>query len=45
MVRGVYPDCDEVRVRFPIDPEDFFVNEPAPRAGIARIERPDLLAA
>jgi hypothetical protein len=44
VVRVSYPDCG-VRVKFPIDPEGFFVNEPAPRAGIARIERPDLLAA
>ncbi len=44
VVRGSYPDCD-VMVKFPIDPEDFFVHEPAPRVGIVGIGRPDLLAA
>ena len=44
VVRGGYPDC-EVRGMFPIDPEDFFVNEPAPRAGIVGIDPPVLLAA
>jgi hypothetical protein len=43
VVRVGYPDCG-VRVKFPIDPEGFFVNEPALRAGIVGIERPDLLA-
>ena len=43
VVRVCYPDCG-VRVKFPIDPEGFFVNEPALRAGIVGIDRPDLLA-
>jgi hypothetical protein len=44
VVRVGYPDCG-VRVTFPIDPEGFFVNEPALRAGIVGIDRPVLLAA
>jgi hypothetical protein len=44
VVRAIYPDCG-VRVKFPIAPEGFFVNEPALRAGIVGIDRPDLLAA
>ena len=44
VVRGSYPHCD-VRVKFPIDPEGFFVKEPAPRSGIVRVEQPDLIAA
>jgi hypothetical protein len=44
VVRVGYPDCG-VRVKFPIDPEGFFVNEPAPRAGVVGIDRPALLAA
>jgi hypothetical protein len=43
IVRVGYPDCG-VRVKFPIDPEGFFVNKPALRAGIVGIDRPDLLA-
>ena len=43
VVRLSYPNCG-VRVKFPIDPEGFFVNEPALRAGIVGIDRPDLLA-
>ena len=33
------------RVKFPIDPEGFFVKEPAPRSGIDGVEQPDLMAA
>jgi hypothetical protein len=44
VVRGRYPRCD-VRVKFPIDPEGFFVKEPAPRSGIDGAEQPDLIAA
>ena len=44
IVRGRYPRCD-VRVKFPIDPEGFFVEEPAPRSGIVGVEQPDLIAA
>jgi hypothetical protein len=43
--RVCYPDCGNVRVKFPIDPESFFVNQPAPRAGRVRRDRADLLAA
>ena len=45
VVRGVYRDCDEVRVKFPIDPEEFFVNEPTPGAGIVGVESLNLIAA
>ncbi len=44
VVRGRYPRCD-VRVKFPIDPEGFFVEEPAPRSGTIGVEQPDLMAA
>jgi hypothetical protein len=44
VVRSNYPGSD-VRVKFPIDPEGFFVNEPAPRARIVGVDRPDLRAA
>lgn len=44
VVRGSYPGC-AVRVKFPIDPEGFFMNEPAPRTGIVEVNQPDLLAA
>jgi hypothetical protein len=44
VVRESYPGCD-IRVKFPIDPEGFFVKEPAPRAEIVRGDRPDLMAA
>jgi hypothetical protein len=39
-----YPNA-EVRVRFPIDPEGFFVEEPTARAGIVSIEKPKAIAA
>ncbi len=45
VVRGSYPDCDDVRVKFPIDSESFLVHEPAPRAGIVGVESPDVIAA
>jgi hypothetical protein len=41
---AVYPNAD-VRVRFPIDAEAFFVREPATRAGIVSFERPEELVA
>ena len=42
---GSYPGCD-IRVKFPIDPEGFFVAEPAPRRlGIVGVERPEVIAA
>ena len=44
VVRGSYPGCD-IRVKFPIDPEGFFVAEPAPRVGIVGVERPEFIAA
>jgi hypothetical protein len=44
VVRGRYPRCD-VRVKFPIDPEGFFVKEPAPQSGLVGAEQPDLIAA
>ena len=44
IVRVFYPDCG-VRVKFPIDPEGFFVNEPAPRAAMVGIDQLELLAA
>jgi len=44
VVRGRYPGC-AVRVKFPIDPEVFFVKEPAPRSGIVGVDRLDLIAA
>ena len=43
-VRERYPNTD-VRVRFPIDPEGFFVNEPAARAGLIEREQRELGAA
>jgi hypothetical protein len=39
-----YPNA-EVRVRFPIDPEGFFVEGPTARAGIVSIEKPKAIAA
>jgi hypothetical protein len=39
-----YPNA-EVRVRFPIDPEGFSVDEPAEGAGIVSIEKPEAIAA
>jgi len=44
VIRGSYPGC-VVRVKFPIDPEGFFVKEPAPRTGIVEVSQPDLIAA
>ena len=45
VVRVSYPDCDDIRVKFPIDPESFLVHEPATRAGIVGVESRDLIAA
>jgi hypothetical protein len=39
-----YPNA-EVRARFPIDPESFFVEEPTARAEIVSIEKPKAVAA
>jgi hypothetical protein len=44
VVRGSYPGCD-IRVKVPIDPEGFFVWEPAPRMGKVGVERPEFIAA
>ena len=44
VVRGSYPGC-AVRVRFPIDPEGFFVKQAAPRLGIVGVESQALIAA
>ena len=44
LVGGRYPGSD-LGVVFPIDPEGFFVEEPAPRSGIVGVEQPDLIAA
>ena len=44
VVRRSYPGYT-VRVKFPIDPEGFFVKEPTPRAGIVGVDQPDLIAA
>jgi hypothetical protein len=41
---ATYPNA-EVRVRFPIDPEAFFVKDLAARAGIASLERAEGIAA
>jgi hypothetical protein len=43
LVAGRYPGGD-YGVKFPIDPEGFFVKEPADRAGIVNLERPGVLA-
>ncbi len=44
VVRVSYPGCD-IRVKFPIDPEGFFVREPASRLGIVGVEWPEFIAA
>ena len=43
-VRERYPNTD-VRVRFPIDPEGFFVVDPGARAGQIEDEQPEHRAA
>jgi hypothetical protein len=44
LVAARYPgrDCE---VKFPIDPEDFFVKDPVARPEIVGFEQPDLIAA
>jgi hypothetical protein len=44
IVAAAYPKA-EVRVRFPIDPEAFFVEGPATRAEIVNFIRPEEMAA
>lgn len=41
---AVYPNAD-IRVVFPIDPEAFFVRDPAARAEIVSVERAEGMAA
>jgi hypothetical protein len=41
---AVYPDAD-VRVKFPIDPEAYFVRDPAARAEMVSLGRPEEMAA
>jgi hypothetical protein len=44
VVARLHPDrC--YRVKFPIDPEGFFVKDPAARAGIVDLEQPGEIAA
>jgi hypothetical protein len=44
LVAARYPDWD-CRVKFPIDPEGFFVKDPAARPEIVDFDQPDLIAA
>ncbi len=44
LVGARYPGGD-VRVKFPIGPEDFFVKDLAARAAIVGFEQPDVMAA
>ena len=44
VVRGSYPGCD-IRVKFPMGPKGFVVNELAPRTSIVEVDQPDLIAA
>ncbi len=44
VVRGSYPGCD-IRVKFPIDPDSFFVKQAAPGLGIVGVESQALIAA
>jgi hypothetical protein len=44
LVARRYPGRD-LGVKFPVDPEDFFVEDPAARAGIVAFERPEKIAA
>jgi hypothetical protein len=44
LVAGRHPDRD-YRMTFPIDPEGFFVKDPAARPEMVGFERPDLIAA
>jgi hypothetical protein len=41
---AVYPNAD-IRVVFPIDPEAFFVRDPAARAELVSVERAEGMAA
>jgi hypothetical protein len=44
LVRGRYPKAN-VRVRFPIEPESFFVKDRPARSGIVGLEHPAVVAA
>jgi hypothetical protein len=44
LVATRYPESD-VRVRFPIDPESFFVKDSAARAGVVSLKQREGLAA
>jgi len=44
VVRGSYPGCT-ARVKFPIDPEGFFVKESTPRGELVGVDQADLTAA
>ncbi len=44
IVAARYPGGD-CRVKFPIEPEGFFINDAAAGTGIVGLERPDLIAA
>ena len=44
LVGGRYPGRN-LRVKFPIDPEGFFANDPAAPAEIAEVESPERTAA
>ncbi len=44
LAQGLYPGGD-CRVKFPIDPEGFFVKDCAARAGLIGFERADRMAA
>ncbi|MDP8946586.1 MAG: hypothetical protein M3N09_00595 [Actinomycetota bacterium] len=44
LVEGRYPGRD-IRVKFPINPEGFFVKDPAARSGVVGFDRLDEMAA
>lgn len=44
IAEGRYPEGN-VRVKFPIDPEGFFVEDPTARARIPEVEQPGKMAA
>jgi hypothetical protein len=44
IVAGRFP-ADDARVKFPIDPEGYFVKDPAARAGIVGLKRAEEMAA
>jgi len=44
LVEERYPEGD-IEAKFPIDPEGFFVKDPAARAGVVGYEQPDRIAA